>query len=95
MSDIKSQGHKGQTVTGVMIAVATAFATVTWIWNAGLSKALYDNNSAISSLTASVADIKENTSNVPTLKAEVDWLVAQRGYVITPASSTTSYANNN
>ena len=59
-------------------------------WCAGLSISVYNTFGNVSSLTASVGDIKENTNGVPTLKAEVDWLVAQKGYTITKIASTTA-----
>lgn len=67
---------KGQVTIPIMTAIGAIF-----VWCAGLSVSLFNQNGAISGLTATVADIKENTSGFPTLKAEIDWLAKQRGYI--------------
>lgn len=76
---------RGQTTVPIVVVIG-AICT----WCAGLSIGVLNSYTGISGLTASVSDIKQNTDTVPTLKAEVDWLVTQRGYTITKMSSTTA-----
>jgi len=85
---------KGDSNEGTSIPIVLVISTI-FVWCTGLSINAYVLNGSVSGLTASVSDIKENTANVPTLKAEVDWLVAQRGYIITPAATTSLTTYNN
>lgn len=75
---------RGQTTVPILVVIG-AICT----WCGALSIGVLNNYTGVSSLKASVADIKENTANVPTLKAEVDWLVSQKGYTIAKLSTTT------
>lgn len=50
------------------------------IWCSGLSVAIYNTSNTVGGLTASVADIQKSTEGLPDEKAEIDWLVKQRGY---------------
>lgn len=86
MSHVESKASKRGQTTIPIIVVIGAMCT----WCAGLSIGVLNNYTGVSSLTASVADIKDNTIGVPTLKAEVDWLVSQKGYTIEPIASTTA-----
>lgn len=78
---------KGQTTIPILAVISTLFA-----WSAGLSIAAYNSNGSVSSLTASVGDIKEtlDRSDLPSMKAEVDFMARQRGYNLDISEATTS-----
>lgn len=67
--------NRGQTTVPIVMII-----TAIGVWCSGLSLAAFNVNGAVAGLTASLADIKENTSGLSQLKAEVDWLAQQRGY---------------
>lgn len=72
--------NKGQTITGLMIGIATAFAGATWLWNSWLSISTFNDHATLSGLSASVEDIKSNTEGLPEIRNEIQFLAAQRGY---------------
>lgn len=72
----------GQTIP--LLTIICAIAT----WCVGLSLAAFNVNGSVSGLTATVNDIKESTQGFPQVKAEVDWLAKQRGYIIKNSSTT-------
>lgn len=81
---------KGQTTVSIMVIISAL-----GVWCSGLSLGLYSVNGTSSGLTASVGDLKEtiDKADLPSMKAEVDFLAKQRGYkppVITVASATTT-----
>lgn len=76
---------KGKATVSLFTAVSALF-----VWSSALSVAMYTDHSSISSLTSSVTDIQQNTTGVPDLKAEVDWLVNQGGYRVVRLSTTTT-----
>lgn len=81
---------KGQAITGLMIGIATTYAGVTWVWNTGLSVSIFNDHATVSSLNTSVQDIKENTDGLPEMKAQLQFLAAQRGYKTQVSMATTS-----
>jgi hypothetical protein len=80
--------NTGQTVIGIIIGVGAGLSTVFGIWDSGLSVQVFNDHATISSLTASVSDIKKSTKDLQTTEAEVNWLAELKGYNGSDATTT-------
>lgn len=85
----KSKGWtRGQTIP--LMTILGAICT----WCVGLSISAFNMNGSVSGLTASVGDIKDTlaSTDLPSLKAEIDFLAKQRGYKppVEPLANATS-----
>lgn len=78
---------KGEKTVPLMLVIGAIAA-----WCSGLSIAAYNVNGTVSSLTAAVGDIKNDTEAIPDLKAKVDWLATINGYRPSKESTTTASA---